>query len=180
MCLDVFPRLTFLMIIEISWKQRVMFASWWDSLKIQKPIHCLILSNCKSLSNIIFSLMRILMVSSCWMPLLYFYRIIHLMLSLTLVLLFPSSVLRLDNQNLSLFWLDHPPLSRLVHHPLFQLVHWMKTLWLLIDLMKWNEVRLFLVYPDGLPRKLNLLELMLDMPPMENKLEVKRNMLVFP
>jgi len=80
----------------------------------------------------------------------------------------------------SLFWLDHQPPSRLVHLPFFQLVRWLKTLLFVINLLKWTEVHLFIFYPDGMSRQLNFLELMLEMPPTYDILEVKINMPMFP
>jgi len=87
MCLDVFPWLTFPMIIEISWMQRAMLASWWDTLKNRTPIDFLILSNRKLLSDEMYGLMIILMEIICWIPSLDYCRMIPLRLSLTLVLL---------------------------------------------------------------------------------------------
>jgi len=161
--------------------QRVMLASWWDTLKSWNPINCLIMSNNKSLLDEMYGLMRIIPASSYWMPLLYYCRMIPLMLSWTLVLLFHFSFLQLDSRTLFLFWLEHRPMSRLVHWYIFWLVyclHRLKSLWLLIDLLQWKMIHMFLVYPDGLPRQLKLLDLMSVMFPPNKKLEVKRNMLV--
>jgi hypothetical protein len=39
---------------------------------------------------------------------------------------------------------------------------------------------MFLFYPNGLPRKLNILEMMLEMPPLDEKLEIKTKIPMFP
>jgi hypothetical protein len=59
----------------------------------------------------------------------------------------------------------------LVHH-----IRRPKYLRLFIDLLQLSIVHLFLVYPDGMPRQLKLLDLILMMFPLDDKLEVKRNM----
>jgi len=156
-----------------------MRSSWWDTLKILRPIDYLKLSNDKSLFDVIYGLMRILLRSSCWMNPLDFYRMITLMLFLTLFLLFLFSVLWLDNQNLFPFQLDHRPPSRLVHWYPFWLVyhlHQLEIFRLLINLMQWTIIHPFLFYPNGLPRQLKLLDLMPVIFPSDKKLEVKRNM----
>jgi len=87
MCLDVFLKITFLMIVERIWMQRVMIASWWDTLKSRNPIECFIISNKKSLLGILYGFMRSILESICCMPTLDFYRMIPLMSFLNLVLL---------------------------------------------------------------------------------------------
>jgi len=137
-----------------------------------KAYNYLILFDGRLLFDVMFGLMRSLLVLSSWIIFLDCCRMIPLMVSLTLVILFHYSVLQIDSLTFSLFRLDCQPLSWLVDR--------MKTLWFLIDLLKWIEVHLFLVYLYGMPRQLNLLELMLEISPPDDKLEVKSNMLVFP
>jgi hypothetical protein len=108
------------------------------------------------------------------------YKMIHLMLSLTPVLLLHTSVLRLDSRTLLLFQLDPWTPSRLVYPPLFRLVPWLKTLWILIDLLMWIIFHMFLFYPNGIPRKLNILEMMLEMHPLDENLEIKTSIPTFP
>jgi len=123
--------------------------------------------------------MRSLLESICWMPPMDFYKIITLMLFLTLVLLFHFSVLRLESRNMFLFLLDHRPLIRLVNLYLFQLVlhlRQLKLFWVLINHLQWTIFHLFIVHPNRMPRKLKLLDLMSVIFPLVNKLEVKSNM----
>jgi len=162
-CSYVFPGLTFLMIVEINWMQKFMLASWWDTMKSQNPINCLISSDERLLSNVMFGLMRILPESSCWIPPLCFCMMLTLMLSRTLFLLLLSSFLRLVHRILYLFLLECQSLSWLVQHLMFQLVHQLYTLWILIILLKWTTVHLFLIFPIGIPILLKLLELILEM-----------------
>jgi len=127
-----------------------------------------------------YGFMRSLLATSCCMHPLDCCRKNPLLLYLTLVLPFHILVLRLGNQNLFLSQLDYRPLSRLVRHPLFRLVCQLKNIWLMINLLSWNTVYLFLVYPDEFPRQLNLLELMLMTFPPDYKLNVKSNMPMLP
>ena len=133
--------------------KRVILASWWDTLKSVKYINYLILSNKKSLSNKMYGLMGSIITSRCWMFPLDCYRIITLMLFLTLVFLFHFPFVRLEKQNMFLFWVDHWSPSWLVHRYLFWLVHplfRMNLFWFVIDLLLWNRVHPFLVYPNRL------------------------------
>jgi len=104
---------------------------------------------------------------------------IPLMFSMKLVLLFHSPILWLDNRTFFQFRLDRRPLSRLVCHPLFHLVFQMTTLWILNDLLKRTRVHLFLFYPNGLPIQLKLLQRMLEMLLVDERLKVKRKMSEF-
>jgi len=126
-----------------------------------------------------YGLMRnIIELSYCILPL-DCCRMIPLMLSLAQVLLWHFSVLRLDSRTLFIFKLEHRPPSRIFHLPLFRLVHQLKILWILIELLQQITVHLFLVYPDGLPKQLKLPQLFLEMFPSNDKLEFKRNMSSF-
>jgi hypothetical protein len=123
--------------------------------------------------------MRSILELSCWMPLIYWCKMIPLMFSLTLVLLFQFSILRLDNRTMFSFQLDHQLMSQLVCWYMFKRVnhlHGMNLFWLLIDLLQWKIAHVFLVYPNGLPKQLKLLDLMSEMFPPDNKLEFKINM----
>jgi hypothetical protein len=117
-----------------------------------------------------------------WMTPLDFYRMITSMLFPNMVLMFLFSILWLDSKILFLFQLYRRPPRRLVHWYPFRLVHYLRRLKLfqiLIDLLQWTTIHPFLVYSDGIPRQLKLLDLMSVIFSLDDKIEVKRNMSSF-
>jgi len=157
-----------------------MLASWWDTLKSIRPIDCLILSNEKSLLEEMYGLMRILMESNCWRPPLNCWRMIPLMFYSTLSLLFHFSIPQMDNQTLFMSQLDYQTLIWLVCRYFFRMVchlHRLKLFQLLINLLQWTKNHLFLVYLDGIPRQLKLLDLISVTFPLDEKIEFKISML---